>query len=76
MAELADAQDLKSCGTNLPYRFDSGRRHEKALHMCAVLFLVVSHGHKLTGENPEHALIVGRAERLPTLDNGAISKKY
>ena len=27
MAELADAQDLKSCGTNLPYRFDSGRRH-------------------------------------------------
>ncbi len=26
MAELADAQDLKSCGTNLPYRFDSGRR--------------------------------------------------
>ena len=29
VAELADAQDLKSCGTNLPYRFDSGRRHEK-----------------------------------------------
>ena len=27
MAELADAQDLKSCGTYLPYRFDSGRRH-------------------------------------------------
>ena len=27
VAELADAQDLKSCGTNLPYRFDSGRRH-------------------------------------------------
>ena len=23
MAELADAQDLKSCGTYLPYRFDS-----------------------------------------------------
>ena len=31
MAELADAQDLKSCGTNLPYRFDSGRRHESEL---------------------------------------------
>ena len=28
VAELADAQDLKSCGTNLPYRFDSGLRHE------------------------------------------------
>ncbi len=27
VAELADAQDLKSCGTNLPYRFDSGRQH-------------------------------------------------
>ena len=30
VAELADAQDLKSCGTNLPYRFDSGLRHEKS----------------------------------------------
>ena len=29
VAELADAQDLKSCGTYLPYRFDSGRRHEE-----------------------------------------------
>ena len=27
VAELADAQDLKSCGLNRPYRFDSGRRH-------------------------------------------------
>ena len=31
VAELADAQDLKSCGTNLPYRFDSGRRHYSSL---------------------------------------------
>ena len=31
VAELADAQDLKSCGTNLPYRFDSGRRHSEEL---------------------------------------------
>ena len=29
VAELADAQDLKSCGPNRPYRFDSGRRHSK-----------------------------------------------
>jgi hypothetical protein len=28
VAELADAQDLKSCGTYLPYRFDSGLRHQ------------------------------------------------
>ena len=27
VAELADAQDLKSCGTYLSYRFDSGLRH-------------------------------------------------
>jgi hypothetical protein len=27
VAEQADAQDLKSCGTKIPYRFDSGRRH-------------------------------------------------
>ena len=33
MAELADAQDLKSCGTNLPYRFDSGCRHEEKLRI-------------------------------------------
>ena len=39
VAELADAQDLKSCGTNLPYRFDSGRRHKKALYFSTVFFL-------------------------------------
>ena len=51
VAELADAQDLKSCGTNLPYRFDSGRRHTKTLdfqgffccllyaHVCTACFL-------------------------------------
>ena len=27
VAELADAQDLKSCGPYRPYRFDSGLRH-------------------------------------------------
>ncbi len=29
VAELADAQDLKSCGANTPYRFDSGLRHHQ-----------------------------------------------
>ena len=38
VAELADAQDLKSCGTNLPYRFDSGLRHLKTLDFSRVLF--------------------------------------
>ena len=31
VAEQADAQDLKSCGTNLPCRFDSGLRHVRDL---------------------------------------------
>ena len=39
VAELADAQDLKSCGTNLPYRFDSGLRH-----LYEVLQTLVSKG--------------------------------
>ncbi len=30
VAELADAQDLKSRGTYLSYRFDSGLRHQKS----------------------------------------------
>ena len=30
VAELADAQDLKSCDPNRSYRFDSGLRH----HFC------------------------------------------
>ena len=29
VAELADAQDLKSCDWKQSYRFDSGPRHEK-----------------------------------------------
>ena len=39
VAELADAQDLKSCGTNLPYRFDSGLRH-----WCEVLQPLMDRG--------------------------------
>ncbi len=37
VAELADAQDLKSCGRRLPYRFDSGPRHHWfAIKSCAL----------------------------------------
>ncbi len=36
VAELADAQDLKSCGTNLPYRFDSGLRQYLKLEMLNI----------------------------------------
>ena len=42
VAELADAQDLKSCGTNLPYRFDSGLRQVKTLVFTRVFFLCVA----------------------------------
>ena len=30
VAELADAQDLKSCGGYTPYRFDPGFRHHQS----------------------------------------------
>ena len=39
VAELADAQDLKSCGTYLPYRFDPGRRHLREFPSCRYLLI-------------------------------------
>ena len=45
VAELADAQDLKSCGTNLPCRFDSGLRHlRKKSLVFTGLFLFFNFG--------------------------------
>ena len=41
VAELADAQDLKSCGTDLPYRFDPGRRHLKFLQVCSSICYII-----------------------------------
>ena len=41
VAELADAQDLKSCGTYLPYRFDPGRRHLKFLQVCSSICYII-----------------------------------
>ena len=41
VAELADAQDLKSCGTYLPYRFDPGRRHLKFLQVCSSIYYII-----------------------------------
>ena len=41
VAELADAQDLKSCGTNLPYRFDSGRRHSLNHKVISLWFIFI-----------------------------------
>ena len=40
VAELADAQDLKSCGVNPPYRFDSGLRQSKTSVFTGVFFFV------------------------------------
>ena len=60
VAELADAQDLKSCGTYLPYRFDSGRRHynilcyNKFYNMWAQLSWIerLATDQKVGGSNP------------------------
>ena len=32
VAKLADASDLKSDGTHLPYRFEPGHRHHRGRH--------------------------------------------
>ena len=41
VAELADASDLKSDGTHLPYRFEPGYRHQRCMQpvLHAALFL-------------------------------------
>ena len=36
VAELADAQDLKSCGTFFPCRFDPGLEHQKSVSAFAL----------------------------------------
>ena len=44
VAELADAQDLKSCETYLSYRFDPGRRHsvDFSEHFDALFLLLAN----------------------------------
>ena len=48
VAELADAQDLKSCETNLSYRFDSGRRQRKLQTFVWSFFLSMRNLHNKT----------------------------
>ena len=55
VAELADAQDLKSCGTNLPYRFDSGRRHKIKYVCVAQLDRALGYGPRCRGFESSHA---------------------
>ena len=42
VAELADAQDLKSCEAQPSYRFDSGLGHHFKLRAARVLWLVIN----------------------------------
>ena len=57
VAELADAQDLKSCGRWLPYRFDSGFRHQKNNTQFACYFFVfVSFGAQHHYEQSEYII--------------------
>ena len=55
VAELADAQDLKSCGTNLPYRFDSGRRHLTKYVCVAQLDRALGYGPRCREFESSHA---------------------
>ena len=59
VAKLADAQDLKSCGTYLSYRFDSGLRHHFfTLNIAGWSSLVARRAHnpKVVGSNPAPAI--------------------
>ena len=56
VAELADAQDLKSCGPQRPYRFDSGLRHQKRRGV-EQLVARRAHNPEVVGSNPSPATI-------------------
>ena len=59
VAELADAQDLKSCDVNSSYRFDSGPRHQFSFYIAGWSSLVARRAHnpKVVGSNPAPATI-------------------
>ena len=74
MAELADAQDLKSCGTYLSYRFDSGLRHH---HYRGVEQLAARRAHnpKVASSSLASATInliwpIGQAVKTPPFHGG------
>ncbi len=54
VAELADAQDLKSCGPQRSYRFDSGLRHHK-YRGVEQLVARRAHNPEVVGSNPSPA---------------------
>ena len=41
VAELADAQDLKSCGTFIPCRFDPGLGHHDGASFACSVFAII-----------------------------------
>ena len=56
VAELADAQDLKSCGGKTSCRFDSGPRHQIA--GWSSLEARRAHNPEVVGSNPTPASII------------------
>ncbi len=56
VAELADAQDLKSCGPKRSYRFDSGLRHHNDAGWSSPEARR-AHNPKVVGSNPSPATI-------------------
>ncbi len=53
VAKSADAQDLKSCGANTPYRFKSGLRHQ--YRGVEQLVARRAHNPKVVGSSPAPA---------------------
>ena len=63
VAELADAQDLKSCDLYRSYRFDPGLRHQIISYRRGVEQLVARRAHnpEVAGSNPVPATIAVKA---------------
>ena len=76
VAELADAQDLKSCDVNSSYRFDSGPRHQLNFYIAGWSSLVARRAHnpKVVGSNPAPATIEQLKSCSQTDDKGVNEK--
>ena len=72
MAELADAQDLKSCERKLSYRFDPVNLHLND-DSLAQLVEHLTFNQRVTGSSPVRVIFAGLAELAdaPDLGSGA-----
>ena len=71
MAELADARDLKSRGSNFPYRFDPGHRHQTHLTANGEVLFAKEANDRRMGSTP----VIGTKTQPTALSSGLLLKK-